>query len=197
MSGYRSRSATNIQGMSYDAALYCKTNIGGYFFDGFMKTTHQRNLTITSNPIESGAAVVDHAYMQPASITMDIMMSNVHESLFPDQFHERYDRSVSAWSVLKTLQENRIPVSVMTRLELYNNMLIESITSEDDATTHNGLRATVTLREVPIARIKTVEISVADQTTLSTAMGNVEAQQTTEADMSILYRLLYGEPSIE
>ena len=50
-SGYLSRSATNTEGMTYEALLYCKTNIGGYFFDGFIDDTINSELEVTSNPV--------------------------------------------------------------------------------------------------------------------------------------------------
>lgn len=51
--GYLAKSATDTTGMSYDAMLYCKTNIGGYFFDGFITVDVTSELEITENPVET------------------------------------------------------------------------------------------------------------------------------------------------
>ena len=190
--GYISTSGTPVTGLTYDALLYCKTNIGGYFFDGFMQVDHNIELQTTSNPVETGASVVDHAYVKPAELVMKVMMSDVHQSLVPGQFTGASFRSVNAWQVLRKLQSDRIPMSVLTRLGLYTNMLITKLTTSDTAETFRALSAEVTLREIPVARIKTVKISSADQTTINTEMGKIEASQINDELQSLLYQWYGG-----
>ena len=190
--GYISTSGTPTAGLTYDALLYCKTNIGGYFFDGFMQVEHNIELQTTSNPVETGASVVDHAYVKPAELVMKVMMSDVHQSLVPGQFTGASFRSVNAWQVLRKLQSDRIPMSVLTRLGLYTNMLITKLTTSDTAETFRALSAEVTLREIPVARVKTVKISSADQTTINTEMGKIEASQINDELQSLLYQWYGG-----
>lgn len=190
--GYIATSGTPTAGLTYDALLYCKTNIGGYFFDGFIKVDHSIELQTTSNPVETGASIVDHAYVKPAELTMEVMMSDVHQSLVPEQFTGANFRSVNAWQVLRKLQSDRIPMSVLTRLGLYTNMLITRLTASDTAETFRALSAEVTLREIPVARVKTVKISSADQTTINTEMGKIEASQINDELQSLLYQWYGG-----
>ena len=72
--GYISPNGSPTAGLTYDAMLYCKTNIGGYFFDGFMQVDHNIELQTTENPVETGASIVDHAYVKPAEVVMRVMM---------------------------------------------------------------------------------------------------------------------------
>lgn len=192
MAGYISPNVTDTSGLSYDAMLYCKTNIGGYFFDGFSKVVHSRQVEITENPVETGASIVDHAYVKPAEVTITVLMSDVHQSMVAGQFSGGYSRSVSAWTILTKLQEDRVPMSVLTRLGLYSNMLITEIRADDTAETVHGLQADVTLKEIPIARVKTVKISSAPQTTVETEMGKIEAYNLTEMDKSYALALIQG-----
>lgn len=190
MAGYLSNSASNTDGLTKEALLYCKTNIGGYFFDGFLNIKHEKRTVITTNPVETGASIADHAYIEPATLTMSIAVSDVHTSLLSGQFEGPSDiRHVNAWNVLKQLQEDRIPCSVLTKLGLYNNMLIESLSAEDDDSTFSTLKAEVTLREIPIARVRTVKISAADQTTLETQMAAIQPEGDQTELVSIFYRL--------
>lgn len=186
MAGYLAKSGSDTTGLSYDAMLFCKTNIAGYFFDGFMSVSHERKLTITQNPVETGASVVDHAYVNPTTVTMKIMMSDVHQSIIPGQFSDLTFRHTSAWAILKQIQESRIPVDMFTKLGYYKNMLIESISAEDTKETFRALDATVTLVEIPVARVKTVKISKASQTTIDTKMAEVQVDYV---DRSILSRV--------
>ncbi len=182
LKGLSLNSATKTSGMTTEAMLYCKTNIAGYFFDGFMSVEYTHELEVTSNPVETGAAVTDHSYVKPAEVEMKIRMSNVHQSLVSGQFSGGWSRSVTAWNILKKIQSDRIPVSVGTQLGMYKNMIIKSIKAEEDESTYQGLYATVSLVELPVARVKTVEISKASQTTIESQMGQINAVNLTDID---------------
>lgn len=191
--GYLARSATNTDGMTVEAMLYCKTNIAGYFFDGFMDIDVASELEVTENPVETGTAIADHSYVKPTEVTMQVIMSDVHQSLVPGQFTGGWSRSVTAYKILKEIQTKRIPITVLCRLGLFENMVIRRLQANDTADTYQALSATVTLVELPIARIKTVEISLASQTTINTEMGKLQAVDTTDKeDESILYMLGFG-----
>ena len=193
MTGVELNSKKQISGIEYNALLYCKTNIGGLFFDAFTELTHTRETEITENPVASGASMVDHAYVKPAELEVQIAMSDVHASLVDNQFEGAGSRSVKAWDLLKQLQAQRIPLSVLTRLEQYDNMLISKIEATDDADTIHALKATVSLKEIPVARVKTVKISAAPTITDSAYTGMVDGVTTSDTEkQSILYMLFKG-----
>lgn len=135
-----------------------KTHIGGYFFDAFLRLDHSSKLKITEHPVEEGANIADHAYVEPQVLTIEIGMSDVCTSFVNGQFEQKYTRSVSAFDTLKKLQSDRIPVTVHTRLKTYENMLIETITAPDDYMTLYGLRVTVGLREIIVVKTNTVAL---------------------------------------
>lgn len=168
--------------------VYVKTNIAGYFFDAFLQITHTSSTTITSHPVETGAAMTDHSFMNPAELVMQIGMTDVATSIIGNQFVQGNSRSVEAYQVLAKLQAQRVPMQVTTRLKVYKNMLIESISVPDDHTTLYGLRATVTMREVFVASVKTVKISARPHVTDSTNRG--VAEPTPVKDQSALSTLI-------
>lgn len=166
--------------------IYVKTNIAGYFFDAFLDMEHTSEMKITSHPVQQGANVADHAYLEPKTLTMHIKMSDAVESLIPSQFTRAYTKSVSAYRVLLELQASRIPFRVHTRLQAYDNMLIKSIVAPDDANTIYGMECTVTMQELLVAQVQTVKVSKRTQTTGSTDNGVIAMQP---ADQSILSQL--------
>ena len=83
-------------------------------------------------------------------------------------------------------------MSAFTRLGLYTNLLITKLTATDTAETFRALSAEVTLKEIPVARVKTVEISAADQTTINTEMGKLEALKVDDELQSLLYQWYGG-----
>jgi hypothetical protein len=172
--------------------VYAKTNIGGWFFDAYLKMTHTSRLTITDHPVQTGAALTDHAFLQPRELSIEVGMSNVATSLVPGQFTGGYSRSVTAYQVLKDLQALRVPIQVHTRLGLYENMLVEVLSAPDDYTTLEGLRATVTFREILVAQVKTVQISARPQVTDNSNRGNPEPVQPNQSIMKQILGKLIG-----
>lgn len=189
---YFPKNLESFRTMDYDSLLYCKTNIGGYFFDGYLNLSVSSNLEITTHPVESGSDITDHAYLKPREITMTILMSDAHESMVAGQFEGGWSRSVSAWNVLEKIQQDRIAVSVLTRVGLYENMLIQNLVADDTDLQIAGLKAQVTLVELPVARVRTVEISLADQTTIDTEMGNISATYPSDTELESLLSMLAG-----
>lgn len=72
---------TSGLGYSYLQTILFQTNkwnIGGIMVDGFMKTDHGSAVKITDFPVQDGSLGSDHAVIQPVSLSIDIMMSDVH-----------------------------------------------------------------------------------------------------------------------
>jgi hypothetical protein len=149
----------DLNDSSIKSYVYAKTNIGGWFFDAYLKMTHTSTLTITDQPVQTGASLTDHAYLQPQELQMDIGMSDVAKSFIPGQFGNSSLRSVTAYQVLRQLQALRVPIQIYTRLYTYENMLVEVISAPDDYTTQFGMKCTVTFREILVAQVTTVKIS--------------------------------------
>ncbi len=166
--------------------VYTKTNIGGWFFDAFLEMTHTSTLTITQHPVQSGSTISDFAYLQPRTLSMNIGMSDVAQSIIPGQFSGGSSRSVQAYDVLKQLQQLRIPIQVYTRLGLYENMLVETLTVNEDYTTPNGLRVTVDLSELLVATVEVVKISAKPQVTNKANQGKKQPVQPTQSILSAL-----------
>jgi len=164
--------------------IQVKTNIGGYFFDAFLKLDHSSKLRITEHQVEEGSNIADHSYLEPLTLSLEIGMSDACVSFVEGQFEQRFTRSVSAYDTLITLQKNRIPLNIHTRLKTYKNMLIEVITVPDDYTTLNGLRATVILRELIVVKTNTVSLpcrtSTSPQKTGETNRGTVQPARVEE-----------------
>jgi hypothetical protein len=172
--------------------IYVKTNIAGYFFDAFLRIDHKSKLNITSHPVETGANITDHAFVEPQELVIEIGMSDTANSLVKGQFATGKSRSVTAYKLLKELQMQRIPLQIYTRLGLYKNMLIEVISVPDDYRTQYGLNATVTFREIIIARTKTVKVSARAQVTDSTNRGNVEPVEPNKSILKQINEMMFG-----
>lgn len=177
---------------------YISTQDGkNYMFDAYFSINHESILSITEHPVQTGASISDHAFMEPRTVTFEIGMSDVMQDLSEyisgiESFNngDSPSKSINAYKVLEKLQQDRIPMTVVTRLNTYNNMLISSLVVPDDKNTTYALRATVTLKEIIVAKVTTVKISARSQITDSTNMGNQNPQPV---DESILAGALLGD----
>ena len=126
-----------------------KVSIGGLVFDAVLKTDHTSKITATSHPVEGGANIADHAFVEPAEISIEIGMTDCNG----------VGVSGKMFKSLQALQASRRRITVVTRHRVYHNMLIMSMSVPDDFTTMNALKAMLMLREVPVVGTQFVEVS--------------------------------------
>ena len=157
--------------------VYVKDNIQGWVFDAVLQKTHTSTLDITSYPVQAGSTISDFAYLQPRTLSMNIGMTDVATSIVPGQFGGGPSRSVTAWQLLEQIQQLRIPVQVYTRLGVYQNMLVRTLSAQDDYTTKHALRATVDMQELLVAEVTVVKISANPSKTDKSKRGKQQPQQ--------------------
>ena len=132
-----------------------------YVFDTALELEHDLEAVITLNPVMTGASISDHAYLMPPVVMVEILMSDTIQSFYFGQFATGPSRSVSAYQTLKALMQARAPLTIATRLDTYDRMLIKSIRPRDNAETRFGLRAVVTFQQILTASVE----QAADRTT--------------------------------
>ena len=179
----------NIQGFLFKTP---KWGINGVYFDGILKTEHKSSVKLTQFPIQSGCMGTDHAVVEPASLNIDIMMSDANnirnlnktellntaiqylKSLVKNSNYVEVNsdlngdgRSVNAWTILRGMQLSRTPITVETRLHDYKNMIIEELSVPDDYKTYTALKCSVRLREI-------ITVGVSDYTTSKRPLETME-----------------------
>jgi len=138
-------------------------------FDCVLKAEHSSTLTITEHPVESGGNITDHSRLDPQELILELGATDAGT----------YNgRSVQAFQSLKAMQASGIPLTVVTRLQTYTNMLIASLSAPEDYTTMHAVKATATFREIRIVSTATVGVqgrSGEPQKTGSTSGGTKQA----------------------
>ncbi|QCT20843.1 hypothetical protein FEM41_14905 [Jejubacter calystegiae] len=154
---------------------------------------HADTLEITEHPVETGAAVSDHAYKRPAEVTMEVGFSGGGSLLdFVNTAAIGLSVGLSpkeTYQQLLELQESRVPFDVVTGKRLYSNMLMRALEVTTDRTSENVLMATLTLREVIITSTQSVQ--VADKQNMAqgvntSAVQNSGTKTTTPVNQSLL-----------
>jgi len=144
-----------------------KGKIGELELDVTLTEKHEFSNEITSFPVEAGAEIADHVIQAPSRITIQGFVTNTPVKLFGGAL-DPTDYVQTALETLLTLAGHikgdeglyttPEPVTVVTGLNVYSNMMITSLTIPRDRTTGQALEFTAELVEVIYADSETVSI---------------------------------------
>lgn len=131
-------------------------------------------LTITRHPVEQGAAITDHAFKEPAQLTIragwspTVLQTLVSSAgallsgasltslLSNDYVKETYEK-------LLKLQAEREPFEIVTGKRRYKNMLMRSLAQTTDEKTESVLVVTAQFQEIIIVQTQATSLPPADQ----------------------------------
>jgi hypothetical protein len=131
--------------------------MGGLVFDAVFEETHEADLEVTDNPVETGVVVSDHAFMKPLRVKISAGVSDTPLAVVTDDpFASDAGRSRRAFELLTELQKRAEPFDLQTGLKLYENMVCTSIRTSQDKDSSGALLFTAELREVIIVYTQVV-----------------------------------------
>ena len=154
--------------------LFIRTekSIGGIQLDAVLSESHNNEVSLTTNPVEIGADITDHAVVKPKKINMLAQVSDTPlglaafgkivdlvTGLFGTSTGENITRSNAAYNAIVQLQEAREPIELQTKLRLYTNMIITSVKTQQDKSTSRIVRMSIDLQEVLIVTSEVVQLS--------------------------------------
>lgn len=120
-------------------------SIGPIPVDIIEKETLESTLKITKLPVEFGADITDHAYVEPKRI---ILQGIIGGSLTRSSAGRA--EAVAGWQALKRLQETRMPFTLVSGLDVHRNILIEKLTADRDKDWSRVLKFTAECSEIII-----------------------------------------------
>lgn len=104
-------------------------------------------LEITQHPVQRGAAITDHAFKKPASVTVKCVFGDADQSL-----EETYRQLLS-------LQSTREPFDVVTGKRSYSNMLLKDLDVTTDVLTERVLAVSAGLQEIILVDVQAVTVA--------------------------------------
>lgn len=122
-------------------AVAIQRQMGSLPLDVVIRENHNSKLKITSNPIETGSDVTDHAYVEPKELELEAIMAGMAAN--PAAVAASYQSIIA-------LQATREPFALVTGLMVYKNMLIEEVSVQRDKGNATILFFTARLKEVII-----------------------------------------------
>lgn len=160
---------------------------GSFTFDATLQEVHGHSNTITSQPVELGADLTDHAFSEQPDLLIVGAVSDT-----PATSNPSFDkgaagaRSSSAFAELLKLKNDHELFSAQTGLLLYNNLLIKDLSARQDARTANTLIVSIHCKQIKQVNIQTTQVpsqflqqgNTSDNASQTVQQGN---KQTTDA----------------
>ena len=109
-------------------------------------------LQVTQHPVESGAAISDHAYKMPITVDMEIGWADYKDG--------STGGSVIQWLRLLSTQAKREPYTINTPKRIYRNMLPVQVTFADTHRTKHSIMARVRFQEIRITGVRNKQSGV-------------------------------------
>lgn len=127
-----------------------RTKIFDIEMDASLNEDHRFNTIVTRNPIEDGSVYTDHVVLLPVILELSCRVSDTALSYLSPAITGKEGRSNQAYYKLVELQRDREPFNVVTGINIYENMLIESLSVPRNSQDGHSLRFNMVLTEIPI-----------------------------------------------
>lgn len=164
-------------------------SLAGIIPNVVLEESHTDELTITNHPVERGAAITDHAFKNPAQVTVHYGFG-ASGSILGALSGVGDPKTV--YQQLLDIQASRVPFDLVTGKRSYSNMLIAALSETTDAQTENVLIVTATMREIIIVDTSVVTLAPADAQANPEKTAGVDNAGTKQAlekpSVSLLYR---------
>lgn len=152
---------------------------GELVIDTVVSEGHASSLSLTKFAVEQGADMSDHYVVNPTIFNLSGIISDISSNEFIDfaltglakktidtavgllgddkDTEETGTKSQLAWKQLKALQQSGQFITYNSNLEVYENMLITSLTTNQDANTSRAIYFDMTLEQVLIADLEVIQ----------------------------------------
>lgn len=142
-----------------------------YFFDAVLRAEHNQEAVGTKHPVQIGPAIVDHVYLMPARVVLEVGMSDAMDSFMAGQYSGARSKSVSAYQTFKQIQAARVPITLATRLDQYQNMWLQDVRATETNVTAHAARVTLYFEQIISAQTSSVTTSARPDQTGATNLG--------------------------
>lgn len=137
-----------------------RREIGAITVDAIIDENTVDALTITKQPVQLGASITDHSFLEPTVLTMRILqqVSNPITQLLSTFADAGSSGLAQLYQEFIKLQATRSPFTVTTPKRVYEDMLIATLRLNTDKLTENILSLSISFQQVFIVSISTAEV---------------------------------------
>lgn len=150
--------------------------VGSVELDLILDEDHSKSAQVTENPLQDGRAISDGIFLelQEGSLTGLVTNHSVKiaeerakqlelqdsETLMAEaENYQLENRAKQAWVDLKAVMDARQPVTIVTSLEVYDNVAITNISTERNGDSGDALEIKVSFRQILTVSLKEHEVT--------------------------------------
>lgn len=133
--------------------------------DAIINEDTNDTLTVTKQPVQTGASVTDHAYNEPTILSMQILqqVNNPITQLLSTFSGAATSGLAQLYQQFLDLQKQRIPFNILTPKRIYKNMLMTTVRLTTNKATENILSLNLSFQEVLFAAVGTTVVATINQ----------------------------------
>lgn len=197
-----------LKGLAFERQ---KTQIGDLIIDASLKEDINVSSNITEHAVETGQSISDHISQKPLKLKIDGYISNAPNVIFgilnlPLQknsisslvnnfknlspFSDGETPSQTAYNALMQLWKDRALITIVTQLQVFNNMVIENATFTKDETSVHRLVFSIEFKQVTFVSSEKSLVSRTVNKALSAINSKVSDLGITEKRKSIAKTIL-------
>ena len=189
--------------------------VGSVELDLILDEDHSKSAQVTENPLQDGRAISDGIFLelQEGSLTGLVTNHSVKiaeerakqlelqdsETLMAEaENYQLENRAKQAWVDLKAVMDAKQPVTIVTSLEVYDNVAITNISTERNGDSGDALEIKVSFRQILTVSLMEHEVTAKVQpkdmdsdinrkSALGVNVGQKVAKNISKATMNELY----------
>lgn len=151
-------------------------SVGAVELDLILDEQHSKDARVTENPLQDGRAISDGIFLELRDGELTGLVSNhsIKHSTPPDvqsaealleqaNNFELENRARQAWEDLKGVMDRKELVTIVTALEVYENVAITRIETERNGDTGDALEIKISFRQVQTVKLREDKVSLAVQ----------------------------------
>jgi len=163
--------------------------VGGFYFDLSLDERHSFDNEVTTFPVENGSNITDNVSLQPIRLSLTgfvtnapiIILQNSKDATFL-RSEGRKGRTELMFEAMKDIRDNKTPVSIVTGLISYDNMVLTSLTIPRNASMGDTLQISMEFTQIRYVNTSKVAFeSLALDTTGAKAGTSTRASKTKDA----------------
>lgn len=141
--------------------LFFKSNrvygVGGITFDLILSENHSFGSTVTQFKIEDGSNISDHLQKETRSGSITGLITNfsITDGLILS------NKAQDVYEKLKELHNKQELVSIVSVMEVYNNVAVTSVTVPRDSATGEAIEVGLSFQEVQVVKLLEIQIEAA------------------------------------
>ena len=149
--------------------------MGGVSLDLVLDENHSKSAEVTENPLQDGRAISDGIYLKLREGSLTGLVSNHSlkhtEELEKEnqnaegllniaQWQPLKNRAADAWNELKAVMDAKQTVTIVTALEVYENVAITNIDTTLDGESGDALAIRITFKQVKTVQLREDKVSL-------------------------------------